>query len=1003
MEIISFFDSFFAFTCARNGKEAEYMATDENGDGVVVTDENVIRRAFVDHYKGIYGSNENCGNPFIEPGIIQDLPVLQQEEAEYMAQQPTDQGIIQTVFSIHPDRASGPDGINGRAVQLYWAEFGPSVMFEVKNFFQTAHLDANVATSNMVLVPKVESAKHVTDFRPISVCNFLYKVISKILANRMKRFIPALVSTNQTAFTPGRDISENMVVFREVMHSIKKRSFQPPSFCFKCDLSKAFDRMKWGFIFKVLAVFGFPGEFIQWIKACVTMARFSILINGKADGFITPKRGLRQGCALSPYLFILCMDIFTRMLVYHEQRGFIRGLKLSPAAPTLTSIMFADDLVIFSEASTQQALRVQEIINRFCLLSGQMVGCDKSRIWFSRNTPDSERQCIEAILNAQPGDDMHIYLGLPITASKPAHYSPLINKVQSKLQAWSAKTLSQAAKVVLIKSVVEPMVLFTAVGGPLPASVSSKLNSMIRSFFWENGGKQKMHLVAWEKIVKPKDQGGLGLRDVTVISRAMMLKLLWKLASKEHTNKPWISLLTAKYMSRRNLWLSPAPSDCTKLWRGILQVRDVLKPLIKWQVGKGDKCRVLAEPWHDYWQAFPLTNNAQLALHELLDDTGINWSHDKLASIFGTGVALHVITQYPQPPMAFNGREDRLIYTGASDGQLSFSHACLLVQGQHRPISSQLAQLFKVIWHCPSIMPQVRMFLWKMLMDAVPIRGAYAHRLGFQPPECSVCQQDEEVTGHALFTCPFSKACWYGSQFNLRTELLPTNIITLLFSICQSLQGAQFTAFANHVWALWKQRCAHVIEGKNLGIHSVHHLANHYNSFSKMVSAMHIPGPLKHIWKCHEDQLEETEVCFVDGSYKEPNEGGWAYIIWRRGILVQYGYRAGHASSPLATELLALRLAIQEAVRANLGKCTFYTDCYQLQQVIEGKIPVHTMPWEIFHDVSDLLLSLRGNQGFTCMHCPRDKNEEAHCLANYARAHLVNYTGFTFPLCATLV
>ncbi|KAJ4816137.1 Xyloglucan endotransglucosylase/hydrolase [Rhynchospora pubera] len=187
-------------------------------------------------------------------------------------------------------------------------------------------------------------------------------------------------------------------------------------------------------------------------------------------------------------------------------------------------------------------------------------------------------------------------------------------------------------------------------------------------------------------------------------------------------------------------------------------------------------------------------------------------------------------------------------------------------------------------------------------------------------------------------TCPFSKACWYGSQFNLRIELLPTDIIALLFSICQSLQGAQFTAFANHVWALWKIRCAHVIEGKNLGIHSVHHLANHYNSLSRMVSAMQIPGPLKHIWKCHEDQLKETEVCFVDGSYKGPNEGGWAYIIWRRGILVQYGYRAGHASSPLATELLALRLAIQEVVRANLGKCTFYTDCYQLQQSTTARL-----------------------------------------------------------------
>ncbi|KAJ4766814.1 Ribonuclease H-like superfamily protein [Rhynchospora pubera] len=391
-----------------------------------------------------------------------------------------------------------------------------------------------------------------------------------------------------------------------------------------------------------------------------------------------------------------------------------------------------------------------------------------------------------------------------------------------------------------------------------------------------------------------------------------------------------------------------------------------------------------------------------MALHELLDNTGTNWSHDKLASTFGTGVALRVITQYPQPPMLITGREDRLIFTGAPDGQLSFARACNLLQGQNRPLTTQMTQLLKMIWHCPGIMPRIRLFLWKMLMDAVPIRGAYAHRLGFQAPECSVCQQDGEVTGHALFTCPFSRAYWYASQFSLRTELLPTDIISLLSSICQSLQGAQFTTFANQVWALWKQRCAYVIEGKRLDLHAVHRLASHYNSLSRMVSAVQIPGSLKHIWRSHEYQMDQTDVCFVDGSFKEPNEGGWAYIICRGETLLQFGYQLGNVSFPLEAELHAISLAIQEAEKLNLRKCIFYTNCYQLQQVLEGRRSVHTMPWEVFHKESELLVALRSHQEFSCRHCPRDRNQEAHVLANHARSKFVNYTGFTFPLCPKL-
>ncbi|KAJ4771691.1 hypothetical protein LUZ62_055948 [Rhynchospora pubera] len=396
----------------------------QNGD--LISDERQVRRAFIDHFKGIYREASEGPGVSFEPQFCQTLPKVPSAEAECMIVPPTVQEIIEAAFSIHPDRASGPDGINGRVVQTFWPIFAPTVINEVLTFFNTAQFSPGIADSNMILVPKIHTPTEVSHYRPISVCNFMYKVVSKILCLRMKRVIAMLVLPNQTAFTPGREISENIIVLREIMHSFGTARFQQPAFCYKCDLSKAFDRMRWDFVFHVLACYGFPGQFVEWIRACVTSAKFSIMFNGHADGFISPKRGLRQGCALSPYLFILCMDVLSRQLEFQSFQGYISGIRLTRGAPRLTSIMFADDLIILGEASEIQAVRTQLVLQQFCRMSGQRVGDDKSCLWFSRATDLQMQQCVMSIFNASLGDNSHVYLGVPVQASRPTHFGLLV-------------------------------------------------------------------------------------------------------------------------------------------------------------------------------------------------------------------------------------------------------------------------------------------------------------------------------------------------------------------------------------------------------------------------------------------------------------------------------------------------------------------------------------------------------------------------------------------------
>lgn len=155
---------------------------------------------------------------------------------------PRQEEIKVAVFGLGPDRAAGPDGVNARFVQKkIWPTLSSTVEQEVHRFFTTAMLPAEVAKSNMVLIPKKDNPTRVSDYRPISICNVMYKIISKILANRLKPIMHLLIHSNQVAFTPGRQISDQIILMREVLHSFGQTNFRASAFCLKSDLSKAFD------------------------------------------------------------------------------------------------------------------------------------------------------------------------------------------------------------------------------------------------------------------------------------------------------------------------------------------------------------------------------------------------------------------------------------------------------------------------------------------------------------------------------------------------------------------------------------------------------------------------------------------------------------------------------------------------------------------------------------------------------------------------------------------
>ena len=183
----------------------------------------------------------------------------------------------------------------------------------MQSFFSKGFLPKGLNTTILALVPKKDNATEMRDYMPISCCNVLYKVISKIIANRLKGTFPRCISYNQSAFVKDRLLVENLLLATEIVKDYHKEDVSP-RYAMKIDIAKACDSVHWPFLLNTLRTLNLPEEFVHWIELCVCTPSFSVQVNGELAGFFQSKRGLRQGCALSPYLFVICMNVLSHLL-----------------------------------------------------------------------------------------------------------------------------------------------------------------------------------------------------------------------------------------------------------------------------------------------------------------------------------------------------------------------------------------------------------------------------------------------------------------------------------------------------------------------------------------------------------------------------------------------------------------------------------------------------------------------------------------------------------------
>lgn len=499
----------------------------ECADGAVVTSPSDIKAEAEKYFREFL---QHKPEGFTGIGVTELQELLQYRcsdmDGENLTRDITTEEVRQTLFAMPRDKSPGPDGYTIEFYKSAWPIIGSEFAIAVKAFFEKGFLPKGVNTTILTLIPKVTGARKMKDYRPISCCNVLYKVISKIIANRLKKLLPDFISLNQSAFVKDRLLIENLLLATELVKDYHKDTVSRRC-AIKVDISKAFDSVQWPFLINTLTAMGLPEKFIHWISLCVTTSSFSVQVNGELAGFFKSDRGLRQGCALSPYLFVISMHVLSKLL---DKSAAERRMGYHPKCKNLglTHLSFADDILVFSDGNSRSIESILEVFNTFAAISGLLMSVEKSTI-FCAGVDDEARQGIQAQYGLAVGVLPVRYLGLPLLTKRMGKndYQPLIEKIKKRISLWTNRFLSMAGRLQLIKSVLMSITNFWMSSFCLPGECLKEINSLCCAFLWSGPSLNKRRAkIAWDTLTTLKSEGGLGLRPLKEVNVTCCLKLI---------------------------------------------------------------------------------------------------------------------------------------------------------------------------------------------------------------------------------------------------------------------------------------------------------------------------------------------------------------------------------------------------------------------------------------------------------------------------------------------
>ncbi|GKV02024.1 hypothetical protein SLEP1_g14511 [Rubroshorea leprosula] len=455
----------------------------------------------------------------------------------------SEEEVKEAVWNCNGSKSLGLDGFNFNFIKRMWPTIKQDIVAFVKEFWENRKLVKGRNSSFIALIPKKESPQGLGDFRPISLIECLYKIISKLLTNRLRKVMPLIISQNQSAFVGKRHIVDGIVIANEVIHEAKKR--RRPTLIFKADFEKAYDSVNWNFLNLMMEKFEFCLKWRKWIMECLATSTVSVLVNGSPIAEFSMEKGLRQGDPLAPFLFLLVVEALNGLIHKAKELNMYKGVEVG-----------------------EERLEVEDISE-----------------W---------AKSLNYVVGAVPFK----YLRIPVEANpkKLSTWAPVIDCLRHKLSNWKCESLSFGGRIVLLNAILSSILVYFFSTMRAPKKVSNLLALIQRRFLW--GGKEgyrKIAWVSWEKVCRSRKEGGLGVKDLDRFNMALLGKWRWRLVVEKEAL--WNRVVEAKYgVHKKRDWEGKnVKHNCSYWWKAVWKLDKevghnegwVYKGLVK-SVGEGN-------------------------------------------------------------------------------------------------------------------------------------------------------------------------------------------------------------------------------------------------------------------------------------------------------------------------------------------------------------------------------------------------------------------------------
>jgi exonuclease III len=508
-------------------------------DGTVITGKNEILKTQKLFYEKLYScQNEEVDDAtFFEKLNPEDIPTLSEDDRNSIEGQITYNELLEALKRSKNDKSPGLDGYTSEFFKFFWIDIGHFLLRSINFAYKNNTLSITQKQGVITCLPKPGKPRNsLKNWRPISLLNFSYKLMSSCVAERIKLVLDNIIHDDQKGFIPGRFIGENIRLLYDIIFETQKQN--KPGMLLLIDFEKAFDTVSWCFIKKTLDVFNFGDSIKKWIQLFQWDTESCIIQNGHFSSFLKLGRGCRQGDPISPYIFVMCAELLG--IAIRNNKG-INGIKLWDTMFKISQ--YADDTSLLLDG-TKESLRESLItLQWFYKISGLKINMDKTKvIWLGSMRESDRRFCRE---NNLDWSNSFVALGvefpvLDITSITDRNILPKIQNMKHLLNTWSYRNLTPLGKVTVIKSLILPKISHLLISLPNPnEQIRKEIDSMFTQFIW-NKKPPKIKKAVLEQMY---DEGGLKMVKMDNYINSLKLSWIRRLCQKQNT---W-SIFPEKY------------------------------------------------------------------------------------------------------------------------------------------------------------------------------------------------------------------------------------------------------------------------------------------------------------------------------------------------------------------------------------------------------------------------------------------------------------------------